>query len=345
MIAFLVRRILIATGLLLLLTMVSFVVFYRIPAEPGRILVGEKAPMSAVEKANHELGADRPLPEQYGLFLWRLAHGDLGVTWATVGDPTGEQQVRPLLVDAVGVTASLLIGGSALLVMIALPLGSLAAVREGTMFDRMSRTTVIACVSVPPAVMGLLLQTFVGKKLGLLPPSGYCNLLSEGGGSGLPPTCGGFHDWAAHLVLPWLTFALFFGALYVGMTRTRMIDELRQPYVRAARGKGASEIRVVSAHALRNAILPLVTMLAMDVGTALGISVYVETVFRLPGLGQLWLYSLGGNIGGFDLPVVLGLVIVTGGIVILANLAVEMLYGVIDPRVRDAGSVRAHVTR
>jgi peptide/nickel transport system permease protein len=340
MLVFAVRRIVTAVMLLLLLTFITFVIFYRIPAEPGRILVGEKAPMSKVREANHKLGADRPLPEQYGMFLWRLVRGDLGVTWDTVGDPQGEQHVRPLLLDSAGVTASVLIGGIVLLILIAVPLGSLAALREGTPIDRLSTVTVIACVSLPPAVVGLLLKTFVARELGLAPQDGYCNLVPHGA-----ELCGGFHDWAAHLILPWLTFALFFGALYMGMTRTRMIDELRQPYVRTARAKGARELRVVGRHALRNAILPLVTMLAMDVGTALGISVYVETVFGLPGLGSLWLHSLGGQIGGFDLPVILGLVVFTGLIVIVANLAVDLLYGVIDPRVREAGSVRATLVR
>jgi peptide/nickel transport system permease protein len=340
MLVFAVRRIVTAVMLLLLLTLITFVIFYRIPAEPGRILVGEKAPMSKVREANHELGADRPLPEQYGMFLWRLVRGDLGVTWDTVGDPQGEQHVRPLLLDSAGVTASVLIGGVVLLILIAVPLGSLAALREGTPLDRLSTVAVIACVSLPPAVVGLLLKTFVARELGLAPQDGYCNLVPHG-----VELCGGFHDWAAHLILPWLTFALFFGALYMGMTRTRMINELGQPYVRTARAKGAGELRVVGRHALRNAILPLVTMLAMDVGTALGISVYVETVFGLPGLGSLWLHSLGGQIGGFDLPVILGLVVFTGLIVIVANLAVDLLYGVIDPRVREAGSVRATLVR
>jgi peptide/nickel transport system permease protein len=296
--------------------------------------------MSKVREANHKLGADRPLPEQYGMFLWRLVRGDLGVTWDTVGDPQGEQHVRPLLLDSAGVTASVLIGGVVLLILIAVPLGSLAALREGTPLDRLSTVAVIACVSLPPAVVGLLLKTFVARELGLAPQDGYCNLVPHG-----VELCGGFHDWAAHLILPWLTFALFFGALYMGMTRTRMINELGQPYVRTARAKGAGELRVVGRHALRNAILPLVTMLAMDMGTALGISVYVETVFGLPGLGSLWLHSLGGQIGGFDLPVILGLVVFTGLIVIVANLAVDLLYGVIDPRVREAGSVRATLVR
>jgi peptide/nickel transport system permease protein len=340
MLVFAVRRIVTAVMLLLLLTLITFVIFYRIPAEPGRILVGEKAPMSKVREANHKLGADRPLPEQYGMFLWRLVRGDLGVTWDTVGDPQGEQHVRPLLLDSAGVTASVLIGGVVLLIVIAVPLGSLAALREGTPLDRLSTVAVIACVSLPPAVVGLLLKTFVARELGLAPQDGYCNLVPHG-----VELCGGFHDWAAHLILPWPTFALFFGALYMGMTRTRMINELGQPYVRTARAKGAGELRVVGRHALRNAILPLVTMLAMDVGTALGISVYVETVFGLPGLGSLWLHSLGGQIGGFDLPVILGLVVFTGLIVIVANLAVDLLYGVIDPRVREAGSVRATLVR
>lgn len=342
---FVVTRLATAVVMLLVLTFVTFVIFYSIPAEPGRILVGEKATREQVAEANRKLGADEPVPVQYWKFLGRLVRGDLGTDWASVNDFEEPQPVGPELVAAAGVTASVVIGGAVVLVLLAVPLGALAAYREGSRFDRLSTAGVIAAVSLPTPVVGLLLQAIVGRNLQLAPESGYCELVPPALQDGFPPLCGGPHDWASHLVLPWLTFAFFFGALYMGITRTRMIDTLREPFVRTARAKGVREGGVVRSHALPNALLPLVTMVAMDVGTALGISVYIETVFELPGLGMMWLKSLSGDIGGFDLPVLLGLVVFTGAVVIAVNLAVDILYGVIDPRVREGEVARPRLGR
>jgi peptide/nickel transport system permease protein len=344
---YVLRRLLISVVMLLVLTLVTYAMFFAIPQSPGRMLVGENAPREAVEQADHDLGVDQPVPVQYVKFLWRLVHGDLGVTWPTATGPPDERvYVGDELASAAGVTASLLLGGFAMLLLLALPLGSYAALREGSRFDRLSTTAVVACVSIPPFVVGLLLQNILARRLGLFPVDGYCELIPpRTDTSGLAPLCGGAHDWASHLILPWLTFALFFGALYMGMTRTRMIEELRQPYVRTARSKGVQERDVVARHALRNAMLPLSTMLATDVGTALAISIYVETVFGLPGLGRMWVYALSGDIGGFDLPTIVGLVLVTGTVVIVVNLVLDLSYGLIDPRIREAGSRAAAMRR
>jgi peptide/nickel transport system permease protein len=337
MIGFFVRRTATAVGLLLLLTFLTFAIFYAIPAEPGRILVGEHAPREAVERANRQLGADKPIPVQYGKFLWRLLHGDLGVSWPTFGsaDPI---HVGPTLVDASRVTASLVLGGALVLMLIAIPLGTLAAADPGSKLDRFATATAVAGISLPPLVLGLLLQTFVGKVLGLAPASGYCSFVPAHAPPGFAAPCSGPEEWGRHLVLPWLTFALFFAAIYMGMTRARMIEVLREPYVRTARAKGASEGRVLRSHALRNAILPVVAMLGMDVGMALSLAIYVETVFDLPGVGRLALESLSGQSGGFDLPVILGVVLFAGTAVIVINLVIDLLYGVIDPTIKDTSS-------
>jgi peptide/nickel transport system permease protein len=339
MLVFVVRRLATALVLLLLLTFLTFVIFYSIPAEPGRILVGEHAPLSEVEEANERLGADKPIPVQYGKFLWRLLHGDLGVSWPTFGsaDPVA---VGPALVDASRVTASLVLGGALTLILIAVPLGVLAAANPGSKLDRFATATALAGISLPPLVVGLLLQTFAGKVLGLAPVSGYCNLVPTHDRPGFAAPCSGPVEWAQHLVLPWLTFALFFVAVYMGMTRARMIEVLREPYVRTARAKGAAESQVLRSHALRNAILPIVAMLGMDVGMALSLAIYVETVFGLPGVGRLALESLSGQSGGFDLPSILGVVLFTGTAVIFLNLVIDLLYGVIDPTIQETASRR-----
>src|SRR5437763_1777860 len=170
-----------------------------------------------------------------------------------------------------------------------------------------------------------------------LPGRGYCNLhgtpqIAYGTpGTVTTQTCGGVRDWALHLLLPWVTFALFFIALYSRVIRSRMMDVLGEPFIRTARAKGAPEWRVVRKHALPNALLPIVTMTAMDIGTALGVAAYVETVFHLPGLGARIVTSIASGL--FDVPVVIGIVFFTAVIILALNLVVDLLYAVLDPRV------------
>jgi peptide/nickel transport system permease protein len=148
--------------------------------------------------------------------------------------------------------------------------------------------------------------------------------------------CGGVGQWAWHLLLPWLTFALFFVALYMRIVRARMLEVLEEPWVRTARAKGASEFRVIRAHALRNAIAPIVTMSAMDAGMAIGVAMYIETVFGLPGLGRTLIRALAG-FQGYDLPVILAVTMVAAAVIILLNLVADLLLVAIDPTVVRQG--------
>jgi peptide/nickel transport system permease protein len=195
----------------------------------------------------------------------------------------------------------------------------------------------VAAISTHPLVVGLLLQLFVGNRWKLLPASGYCSvsrplaaLVQAARNSSSPVPCGGVGPWAWHLVLPWVTFALFFVALYLRIIRARMLEVLDEPFVRTARAKGASELRVIRGHALQNAIAPVVTMLAMDAGMAIGIAMYVETVFGLPGLGRT---LIGAEMGlqGYDLPVILAVTLVAGAAIILLNLVADLVVLALDP--------------
>jgi peptide/nickel transport system permease protein len=345
------RRAAVAALMLFLLTAVTFVIWVKIPANPGRIFYGPGAHVSdeQLAKANHALGTDRPLHVQYGKYVWRLAHGDFGVSWATATTlPAGALSgvpARTLVLDAARVTGSLALGGAAFLLLLALPLGLLAAARESTIFDRLAIALSLVAISTHPIVVGLLLRIVSADHLHLTPPSGYCDLfpphvqLSEAERLLGTHPCGGVLDWAHHLVLPWLTFALFLVAIYLRMIRGRMIEVLHEPFVRTARAKGASEARVLVRHGLRAAIAPVVTMLAMDVGMALGLAIYVETVFGLPGLGRLSLTALAGQ-SGYDRPVILGIVVVTGLAIVVCNLLADLVAAAIDPRVREAGGRR-----
>ncbi len=183
---------------------------------------------------------------------------------------------------------------------------------------------VLVGISAHPVWLGLLLSYFVGFRLGLTPLGGYCDLIN-------PSTaCGGPAQWAHAMILPWITFAILFAALYVRMIRANVIEAMNEDYVRTARAKGASEAIVMRSHVLRNAMLPVVTMLGMDIGLAMGGAIFTESVFGLPGLGKTAVASLEG----FDLPTVQGIVVFSTLAIIVLNLVVDLLYAWIDPRIR-----------
>jgi peptide/nickel transport system permease protein len=279
----------------------------------------------------------------------RLLHGDLGVSWPTVVFFNGRVEgapVGPMVWHAALVTGSLVLGGFLLLLLVAVPLGTLAATRPRSLLDRLSLGVSIAAISTHPLVVGLLLQLFVGNKWKLLPASGYCTIpkptaaaiaaWKRFGPTGTPAPCGGAGQWAWHLLLPWITFALFFVALYMRIVRARMLEVLEEPWVRTARAKGASELRVIRSHALRNAIAPVVTMTAMDAGMAIGIAMYIETVFGLPGLGRTMIRALAG-FQGYDLPVILAVTLVAAAAIILLNLVADLVLLALDPTVTLRG--------
>jgi peptide/nickel transport system permease protein len=226
--------------------------------------------------------------------------------------------------DAAPVTASLVFGGAIVWMLIAIPIGILSALRPRSLLDRSAMVFVLIGISAHPVWIGLLLIYFVGYKAGLAPLGGYCDMID-------PSTdCGGPVEWAHSLVLPWITFATLFAALYVRMIRANVLEAMNEDYVRTARSKGAPEWLVMRSHVLRNAMLPVVTMLGMDIGLALGGAIFTETVFGLPGLGRRALQALEG----FDLPAVMGIVVFATVCVIVFNLFVDLLYAVIDPRIR-----------
>lgn len=348
MIGFVVRRLAIAVVLLWIVSVVTFFLYLKVPEDPAAFLVDmQKATPQQIAQAHHVLGVDEPVTTQYGKFVWRALHGDFGTSWGTIaffsGEPVGEA-VGPLVWDAAKVTASLAVGGLVLMLLVAIPLGTLAAARPRSWLDRVTTALGLAAISTHPLVLALLLQLFVGNRWDVAPSSGYCPLF---GSAAEPPppgvvtptgeTCGGPVDWAAHLLLPWATFALFFVALYMRVARARMLEVLDEPYIRTARAKGASELRVVGGHALRNGISPIVTMIAMDAGLAIGIAMYVETVFGLPGLGRTTIYALGSQ-QGIDLPVILAVTLVAAAAVILLNLVVDLVLIGIDPRISRGGA-------
>jgi peptide/nickel transport system permease protein len=319
MFQYLVRRLLWAVVLFLTITVVAYVIFFIIPADPAKLACGQRASPSCIKNASEQLGLNRPVYYQYYRFLERLViHHDLGRSY------TNRQSVNQTVANAAPVTASLVIGGAILWMLIALPIGVLSALRPRSLLDRTSMVFVLVGISAHPVWIGLILSYVVGFKLGWLPITGYCNFFNPTAG------CGGPVQWFTHMILPWFTFAVLFAALYVRMIRANVMEASGEDYVRTARAKGAPEHVVIRSHILRNALLPVVTMLGMDIGVALGGAIFTETVFNLPGLGQTALSA----ISNFDLPTVQGIVVFATIAIIVFNLVVDLLYAVIDPRIR-----------
>ena len=305
--------------LFIVITMVSYVIFFIIPVNPAALACGQRATADCIENAKKNLKLDAPIYEQYGNFLWQLVgHQNLGKSYFN------RQSVNETVMNAAPVTASLVIGGAILWMLIALPIGILSALRPRSLLDRTAMVFVLVGISAHPVWIGLILSYTVGFKLGWTPITGYCDFFN-------PTTdCGGPVQWAWHMVLPWITFAILFAALYVRMIRANVMETSNEDYVRTARAKGAPEHVVIRTHILRNALLPVVTMLGMDIGVALGGAIFTETVFSLPGLGQTALQA----ISNFDLPTVQGIIVFATLAIIVFNLIVDLLYAVIDPRIR-----------
>ncbi len=319
MLQYLIRRLLWAAVLFVAVTAVTYVIFFIIPADPARQACGQRATPECIKRAAHFLGTDRPVYVQYAKFMKRLVvDQNLGRSF------TNRQSVNHVIAQAAPVTASLVFGGAVFWMLIALPIGILSALRPRSLLDRIAMIFVLIGISAHPVWIGLIFAYFLGFKAGVFPITGYCDMIN-------PSTdCGGPVQWAYHLFLPWMTFAILFAALYVRMIRANVMEALNEDYVRTARAKGAPEWVVMRSHVLRNALLPVVTMLGMDVGLALGGAIFTESVYGLPGLGK-YVYD---SIQRVDLPVIQGIVVFSTICILTANLIVDLLYAWVDPRIR-----------
>jgi peptide/nickel transport system permease protein len=322
MIRYLIRRILWAVVLFVAVTFVTYLIFFLIPQDPARLACGQRATPDCVERATKYFGLDKPIPVQYGKFLKRLVvDHSLGRSFSN------REAVNDIIFRAAPVTASLVFGGAIFWMLIALPVGILSALRPRSLLDRLAMVFVLIGISATPIWIGLIFQYFFGFKWHLTPISDYADVINPP-----PGQPGGPVQWAYHMILPWATFAVLFAALYVRMIRASVMETLNEDYVRTARAKGAPEWLVMRSHVLRNALLPVVTMLGMDIGVALGGAIFTETVYGLPGLGK----TAVGSLLTADLPTTQGVVVFATGAIIVFNLVVDLLYAWIDPRIRLA---------
>ena len=307
--------------LFLVATLVTFVVFFLIPTSPGRI-TGFGFVLSPVQQAsiNHQWHLDTPWYQQYWIFVWNMVrHGSLGYSF------TNGASVRWIVGQDARVTGSLVLGSAVIWLLVSLPIGILSALRPRSIFDRFAMVFVLIGISAPPLWLGLILAYVFGFRLGWTPIADYCNFFPHSSGE-----CSGPAHWAYHLILPWISFSFLFAALYARIIRASVLETAEEDFVRTARAKGAPARRVVLRHVLRNSLLPVVTMLGMDVAYMLGTVLFVERVFNLHGLGAEVLQAVRFG----DVPVVVGVIVCVTVAVIVANFIVDVAYAWLDPRIR-----------
>jgi peptide/nickel transport system permease protein len=337
----------VATGavLLLVLSTVTFLIYTAIPVEPAGYLVDlQHATPEQIQAARHALGLDHSLPYRYGAYMAHLVRGDFGTAWSTLGigydGGIHGFAVGRMVREAAGQTASVIFGGAVVLILVAVPLALLSARVPRSFLDRAVVAISLVGISTHPLVIGLVLQGLFSVHWHLL-DGGYCNFFEHRPPQATAPQyfttasfapCEGPKDWATHLILPWVTFALFFVALYMRVLRARLLETLGTHWVRTARAKGATEPRILVRHALPNVAAPVLVMLAMDAGTAIGISIYIEVVYGLQGIGSLVLSSLSGE-QGYDLPLILGVMFISATAILLLNTVADILARLIDPRI------------
>ncbi|HVW90248.1 MAG TPA: ABC transporter permease [Gaiellaceae bacterium] len=343
--SYFVRRLATALFTLLVLITLTFIVYWATPGTPATFLYDPNhLGAYQLQHANHLLGLDRPKIVQYLSYLWHLAHGDLGKQWTGAQIAIDNNHLRQTSVSAAIMpqlwrTLSIILGGAVLVVLLAVPLGTYTGTRVGSVGDRLVSWSTLVGICTHPLVLGSLLVTYLGARhLNWFPSGNYCSLRAVHGlpppsyGGFPPPLCSGFHQWALHLILPWVTFALLFLALYTRMIRASVADTIHEDFVRTARAKGAREARVLRSHVLPSASLRVLTMVGMEIGTAIGVCIYIETAFGIYGLGSEAVRAFGGASQGIDLPVLLGIVTLITLIVVIGNLIVDTLYAVLDPR-------------
>lgn len=317
MIRFLIRRVVSGIVVMWVVATVVFAMYFVAPNDVARLLAGRQATPQTVAAVSRALGLNRPLLSQYGSYLWHALHGNLGYSYLN------STPVTTLISQSFPVTFSLAVGGAVIWLIIGVASGVFASRRAGSVADRATTGVALLFYSMPTFLLGegLLLLFFLElRKAGVdwLPASGFV------------PFDQSPAQWALHLVLPWVTIALVSAAIYTRLTRASMLEVLGDDYIRTARSKGITERRISYRHALRAASTPIVTQFGIDVGTLLGGVIVTETVFGLPGLGQLAITSIDHQ----DLPTIIGLVLLASAFVVVANLLVDIAYAVLDPRVR-----------
>ncbi len=312
MLGYLLRRVLATIPVMAFVGFFVFSLLYIAPGDPAAVIAGEQASPEDVEKIRQSLGLDRPFLVRFTEWSGHVLRGDLGISMFT-GLPVTEligQRVEP--------TLSLMIVTLILAIGIAVPIGVVAAWKAGTWIDRLIMSVSVLGFSIPVFVVGYLLAYYFALELDWLPVQGYS------------PISRGFWPWLEHLVLPGIALGFVYIALIARITRATMLEVLSQDYIRTARAKGVGQGGVLFLHALKNAAVPIVTVIGIGVALLIGGAVVTESVFAIPGLGRLTIDAIVRR----DYPLIQGLVLMFSFVYVLVNLAIDLIYTLLDPRIR-----------
>jgi peptide/nickel transport system permease protein len=317
---YIIRRLLWVIVLLIVVSMVTFLIFYTLPsADPAVLRAGRSPNPALIAHIRHSLGLDKPFYVQYWRYMKAVVlHFDFGYSYQN------SQPVREELFRRLPATISLTVGAVVIWLLIGIPIGIISAIRRRTVLDRATMMGALLAISAPVYWLGLVALYLFANDIGVVK-------IFDGSGTytGLTANPG---RWFGSLLLPWMVLAASFAAFYARLLRANLIETMSEDYIRTARAKGLPERTVVLRHGLRSAITPIVTILGLDIGTLLGGAVLTEIVFNIPGIGR---YAYDGIINA-DLPVIQGTVLFGAFFIVIANLVVDIVYAYVDPRVRYA---------
>jgi peptide/nickel transport system permease protein len=312
MLSYIFRRLLGVIPVMVVVGVFVFSLLHLAPGDPAAIIAGDNATEANIARIRASLGLDRPLLEQFGKWAWATVHGDLGVSMFS-GVPVTE-----LVGQRMGPTFSLAFTTMAVAVVIAITLGVLAAWKSGSLLDRAVMGLAVTGFSVPVFVVGYIMVYFIALKWRWLPVQGYT------------PLADGFWPWLRHLILPSLALGLAYVALIARITRASMLEVLAEDYIRTASAKGVATLPMLLRHALKNAAVPIITVIGIGVALLISGVVITESVFNIPGIGRLVVDAISRR----DYPIIQGVMIIFSAIYVLINLLIDISYSFIDPRIR-----------
>jgi peptide/nickel transport system permease protein len=312
MFGYVVRRILATIPVMVVVALFVFSLLFIAPGDPAAVIAGDQATPADVERIRQNLGLDRPFLVQFSEWVWRLLHADLGRSIFT------NLPVTTMIAQRVEPTLSLMVITLFLSIIVAVPIGVLAAWKVGTWFDRAIMGFAVFGFSVPVFVVGYLLAYLFALQLEWLPVQGYT------------PISQGLWPWLQNLILPSIALGCVYIALIARITRATMLEVLQQDYIRTARAKGLGQSPILFIHALKNASVPIVTVIGIGIALLIGGAVVTESVFAIPGLGRLTVDAILRR----DYPIIQGVVLLFSFVYVLVNLGIDLLYTLLDPRIR-----------
>ena len=312
MFAYVIRRVLQTIPVMALVALFVFSLLYISPGDPAAVIAGDQATPQDVERIRASLGLDRPYLVRFGTWLWAILHGDMGTSIFT------NLPVTTMIAQRIEPTLSLMALTLVLAIFIAVPMGVVAAWKQGTLIDRAVMGFAVLGFSVPVFVVGYLLAYVFALELDWLPVQGYTSLSN------------GVLPWLENLVLPSIALGGVYIALIARITRATMLEVLQQDYIRTARAKGAGQGSILFLHALKNAAVPIVTVIGIGIALLIGGAVVTESVFAIPGLGRLTVDAILRR----DYPVIQGVVLLFSFVYVLVNLLIDLAYTLFDPRIR-----------